>query len=302
VAVTDAMLLVNADFALHTGDLVADGEEPEQWDTFFDIEQPLLERIPIYPTVGNHDEYEGDAQLFRETFALPNNELYYSFDWGGAHFTVLDSHVHTELLCEQDDNWIAGCFDEEQLAWLEEDLATACAREETEMIFVAVHDGPYSSKDSRDGNEQMRVLMPLFAEYGVTAVFSGHDHYYERGLSDHGIPYIVSAGAGASLYEIGEPNDAPHTVLFNESVHHWVKVSVIGDKVKLATRTPEGTLIDAATFRAHVACEPVEVDPTPTDPEPGCACASSARLPGRLPIHALGLLLSACLIAGRRRG
>ena len=221
-AVTEAMDLEDADFALHTGDLVSDGEEAEQWDTFFAIEQPLMERIPLFPTVGNHDEYDGDAQLFREAFALPEGELYYSFDWGSAHFIVLDSHASTVLLCELDDSLVYDCFDEEQLAWLEQDLATACTRQQTDLIFVAVHAGPYSSKSSRTGSGQMRALLPMFEAYGVTAILSGHDHYYERGESDNGIPYVITAGAGAGLYEVDEPCSAPHTVLYNESVHHFL--------------------------------------------------------------------------------
>ena len=36
-------------FLVHTGDLVASGDQADQWDTFFSIEQPLLQRMAVFP-------------------------------------------------------------------------------------------------------------------------------------------------------------------------------------------------------------------------------------------------------------
>src|SRR6185295_19006070 len=41
-------------------------------------------------------------------------------------------------------------------------------------------------------------LEPLFIANGVTVVFAGHDHFYERVKPQHGIYHFVS-GAGGSL-------------------------------------------------------------------------------------------------------
>ena len=67
-------------FVLHTGDLVANGRDPAQWDTFFDIEKDLLRNIPFYPVPGNH---ENNAADYFKYFVFPGgNGHHYSFDWG----------------------------------------------------------------------------------------------------------------------------------------------------------------------------------------------------------------------------
>ena len=40
------------------------------------------------------------------------------------------------------------------------------------------------------------MLEPLLVKYGVTVVFSGHDHFYERIKPQHGIAYFITGSAG----------------------------------------------------------------------------------------------------------
>src|SRR5205085_2023216 len=94
--VIDAMAAEDADAVLNTGDLVATGGEPGEWDTFFAIEYPLLARTPIYPCVGNHETYGlGGVDAFKDVFALPDDpsspapRRVYSFDVGDVHFAAL---------------------------------------------------------------------------------------------------------------------------------------------------------------------------------------------------------------------
>ncbi|MBW2524659.1 MAG: metallophosphoesterase [Deltaproteobacteria bacterium] len=265
--------------AINTGDLVADGGVDEQWDTFFAIESPLISQVPLYPVVGNHDTYRGDAPNFRDAFALPGNELYYSFDYGNAHFVIVDGHASTELACVKDDEIVLNCFDETQLGWLEADLEAACEREETRWVFVAVHEGPYSSKSDRYGSSQMRELLPLFGRLGVTAIFSGHDHYYERGVSDNGVPYVITGGAGAGLYDLAEPCDFPHTVVTNSQVHHFVSLDVQADSVRLVAKQADGTVIDETTFDTPKSCS-AAVEPAPAEPPPSAAADGGCGVAG----------------------
>src|SRR5271165_3209282 len=73
------------DFAVQTGDLVADGDDPALWPTYFDIEHDLLRQVAFYPALGNHERHSRNYADFLQ--AAP----YYSFDWGNAHFSVLRS-------------------------------------------------------------------------------------------------------------------------------------------------------------------------------------------------------------------
>src|SRR5579885_1608972 len=43
------------DFVMHTGDLVADGNDTSLWPIFFDVERELLRKAAFYPSLGNHE-------------------------------------------------------------------------------------------------------------------------------------------------------------------------------------------------------------------------------------------------------
>ena len=295
----------DARFLVHTGDLVASGSDTALWDTFFSIERPLLERMAIYPVIGNHDEDSGEAVEYQDVFALPGNELYYSFDVGNAHFVMLDQYVSTVLACAVDGLLVDSCLDEEQVAWLEADLASAATDADIDLIFVVAHSGPYSSKSGRRGSKHLRVLLPLFAAHGVTAIFSGHDHYYERGITDNGIPYVISGGGGAGLYEISEPSDDPHTVIYNAMVNHFVVVEVSGTIVRFAAKTLDGVIMDELVFDATDLIPPGDDDDpleapsqgVPPSEAPDCMCRTASG--STAPIAPL--CLGAALLAVSRR-
>ncbi|MDA2925025.1 metallophosphoesterase [Acidobacteria bacterium AH-259-L09] len=71
------------------GDLVNEGHLYSQWERlFFTPARPLIDHIPIYPTLGNH---ERNAEHYFQYFSLPNIESWYSMDYGNTHFVVLNS-------------------------------------------------------------------------------------------------------------------------------------------------------------------------------------------------------------------
>ena len=55
---------------------------PAQWPRFFGIEKELLNKTAFFPVLGNH---ERNNPQYYEFFDVKTG--YYSFDWGGAHFT-----------------------------------------------------------------------------------------------------------------------------------------------------------------------------------------------------------------------
>ncbi len=76
------------DFVLHTGDLVADGKDGAMWPIFFDIERELLRKTAFFPSLGNH---ERNSHEYYDFFQV--RTPYYSFNWGNAHFIVLNSDI-----------------------------------------------------------------------------------------------------------------------------------------------------------------------------------------------------------------
>jgi hypothetical protein len=218
------------DFVLHTGDLVENGADQALWPIFFDIERELLRHTAFFPSLGNH---ERNDKQFYEFFDMPLP--YYSFNWGNAHFVVMDSDIGN----------VAGtpsgreAFWATQSRWLEEDLAknqTAAFR------FVAAHHPPMSAVSNRQGaNKEMTALMPLFEKYHVTAGLFGHDHNYQHYLKN-GIHYVITGGGGAPLYDVDLP---PKDMLIKAvRVENFVSVSVNGNSAKVETRSIDGSVLD----------------------------------------------------------
>jgi hypothetical protein len=96
----------------------------------------------------------------------------------------------------------------EQIKWLEEELKSS--REEWKIVYF--HHPLYSSGGTHGSDLKLReALEPLFVKYGVSVVFSGHDHIYERMRPQKGIQYFVT-GSGGKLrpgdYRPGQPFSA----------------------------------------------------------------------------------------------
>lgn len=218
------------DFLIHTGDLVESGRFKSEWDTFFRVEAPLLKSAPIYPTLGNHEDFDPPVlnSYYTDIFHLPGNELWYAFDYGNARF-----------ICLKADGYPIGTYflEGEQLSWLEEQLSANTAP----WLFVYFHIGVFTSREEGYLETGLREqLVPLFEKYGVDLVFMGHHHSYERVLVN-GITYIVTAGGGAGLYPFGEPEPDSQAAV---QAHHFVTIEMAGDRLSGTAIDQRGTIID----------------------------------------------------------
>lgn len=160
---------------LMLGDNLFGGAKPENLLKKFEMPyRPLLESgVKFYAVLGNHD---GKGELAYPPFHM-DGRAYYSFARGNVRFFALDSNN----------------MDAAQLAWLEREL-----RESTEPWKIAFFHHPlYSSGGKHGPSMGLRArLEPLFVKYHVNAVFSGHEHFYERIKPQQGIYYFISGGAG----------------------------------------------------------------------------------------------------------
>jgi len=137
----------------------------------------------FFPSLGNHDWRTAGAQPYLDYFELPGNERYYDVDRGDVHLFFLDSDPH-----EPD----GVTRDSLQALWLRNALGASKARHN----WIFFHHPPYSSGPHGSTTE----LEWPFRAWGATAVFSGHDHDYER-IDAGGMPYVVVGTGGKSLYE-----------------------------------------------------------------------------------------------------
>ncbi len=203
------------DFIVNTGDVIKTPGNKQEWTRFWELSKPIT--VPYFLAVGNHDAHPKvplSEKTYREEVDLPGNELYYSFVAGNSLFIVLDSFMHDQ------EKKIAG----EQLKWLESLLSNSQQKHK----FVFLHHPLYTdlgkghhTADSLDKYPETRDrLEALLAKYRVTAVFAGHEHYYEKRMVD-GFLHIITGGGGAPMYDKEEYGG------FN----HFVQVTVDGDKV-----------------------------------------------------------------------
>ncbi len=213
----------------HTGDLVADGTNWDDWVRFFSLEQDLLSGASLYPALGNH---EADGATYLDLFELPEDETgterYYSVAIGPALFVSLDLYGS---------DYHAGS---EQYDWLEATLAAAAQDPNIRHTFVLLHHGPYDSGSHGSNLRVRNELVPLFETYGVSIVFSGHDHSYERGTVN-GVKYVVTGGGGAPLYDVA----GDWWTEVAEAVAHYCLVTVHGPHLAFQALRLDGSILDA---------------------------------------------------------
>jgi len=194
------------DFIQSVGDLLSDGKDASQWNFwFFRPFQNLLCNTPFYPCVGNHEvggaikdcDVDGCYSNYLRYFAFPRN---YSFDYGCAHFCVLDCPSMFERIDRSDaDAYLPILKDDfqkrESYQFLEQDLAQSNAV----WKFVVFHYPPYASAHYEV--PELRIFAPLFEKYGVDIVFNSHAILYERShpiredrLNPSGVRYILVGG------------------------------------------------------------------------------------------------------------
>lgn len=204
----------DAQFAVSMGDLVDNGQDPYQWNAWFDVCEDMLSKIPVAPVMGNHETYTLDwkvrmPEAYVRLFALPGGvpeayqNQFYSFDYGDVHFIVLNTQI-SEMAQFQPDLLA------DQMAWFRRDIT---GTDKKWKVVIMHKDGLQYAFQSRpepreEGfSDDGRQWMPLFDEYGVDVVLSAHLHTYrDRGhIRDFrrdpaGPLYIITGVAGSVRY------------------------------------------------------------------------------------------------------
>jgi len=237
------------DFAMTAGDNVSASEET-QFDDFFDGLRPLLHRVPIFTTIGNH---EGRNANYFEAFVLPEAdppdptaaEMYYAFRRGNVWVGVL------EIFDWQLSWYLAEPFG--QVDWLAKELDSVEARS-ARWRLLFIHEPPWGRNwtpcgdPGYFGEQALRdLLIPMARDKGVSAIFSGHFHEYEHGEVD-GVHLFVVGGAGGGLESVvcTPPADFPEPWTVDQ-VHHGVTVDTGCDAMTVVATDIDGNEIDRVT-------------------------------------------------------
>ncbi|MBZ5641119.1 MAG: DNRLRE domain-containing protein, partial [Acidobacteriia bacterium] len=176
---------------LHTGDVAqVAGADDEYTNCVLAYYKDVQIHTPFWPAMGNHDSYSSACQdtpcagacctgPYFSTWVLPTNaeaggvasgtEAYYSWDYGNAHFIVLNgTNVSTSS---------TGAM----ANWLRTDLAATSQQ----WVIAYWHQPPYTkgTHDSDTESEPIAMrtnIVPILESYGVDLVLNGHSHGYER--------------------------------------------------------------------------------------------------------------------------
>lgn len=179
----------------------------------------LKANVPFYAALGNHDDPSN------RSYPLFNmrGERYYSFVKQFVRFVVLDTNL----------------MDAPQIAWFENTL-----RDSSEPWKIAVFHHPLYSNAGRHGsNVELRVLLePLLIRYGVSVVFAGHEHVYERLKPQKGIAYFTE-GASGQLRK-GDMEPSPSTAASFDQDRTFMLVE-IGERMSFRTISRTGVVVDS---------------------------------------------------------
>jgi acid phosphatase type 7 len=251
---------------------------------------PLLRSIPFIAAGGNHDLappaiIPGHSDRFAyfyywsqplngplttpgaaNTPALKGDEIQsagdkyprmanFSFDYGNAHWLVLDSNAYVD--------W----NDAKLREWVENDLKSA---QGATWRIVGFHHPGFNSSRAHFKDQWMRGLSPLFEKYGVDLVLAGHVHNYQRTYplkyehdgtwtldktydgknktKPNGVIYLVTGGGGAGLYDANQEKQPEtwqtFTMKFTSSTHSLTVVDVDGKKLTARQLAENGNEVD----------------------------------------------------------
>ena len=153
-----------------------------------------------------------------------HGERFYTYVRNNVRFFALDSNR----------------MDPAEVDWLPAQLQAA-----TEPWKVAYFHHPiYSSASTHGSDTGLRhVLEPLVIRYGVNAVFSGHDHVYERIRPQHGVYYFVSGAAGQLRQ--GDLQRSPLTAVGFDADQSFLLVEIDRDAMSVQAVSRHGRVVDS---------------------------------------------------------
>ncbi|MBQ6164668.1 MAG: metallophosphoesterase family protein [Clostridia bacterium] len=164
-------LYPDIDFTTSMGDYVNDCTN-EEWDYYFEKFAFIDRHTTNAPVAGNHD---GNLRWnwFDSMFNLGAAEgsdtitgVYYSFDYGDAHFAVLNTNDMYPMSYQQQN-------------WLKNDMNATNAKWKIVMLHRSIYSaGKHTNKP--DSSIMRNVLVPIIDELGIDLVIGGHEHCYVR--------------------------------------------------------------------------------------------------------------------------
>ena len=220
------------DFVIAAGDNIYPNGDGKHFQKHF--ERPfgklISDRVNFYAVLGNHDVEQGRQDQNQYPLFNMGGRNYYSIKQGGGL-------VELFMLDSTD-------FASPQAAWLEQALSASVSR----WKIAVLHHPLYSSGNKHGSDLRLRKrLEPIFTKYKVNAVFSGHDHIYERTKPQQGIQYFVT-GAGGKTRRGGVDLKSPFRQVSYDEDNHFMVVEVSPQRIGFQAISEAGRVVDTSAI------------------------------------------------------
>jgi tartrate-resistant acid phosphatase type 5 len=236
------------------------GKEDDDW--FFSFYQPyryIINRIPVYPSCGNHDSGEtisepsDDRQQLNDNFYVQERfsglqglasiepGLFYRIRYGSnIEFISIDTSRNS-IFPFADRNF----EHPNHQAFLKAAFPPSSGNDSVWRIPFG-HHPPYCAGPLHDNNNDVleKVINKLCIPSGVRIFFSGHEHNFQHSQAD-GVDFFVTGGGGDIRLD-----DLDDDLIESAKTHAWGKgghfllVEIEGDTMKV---TPIGELSGPAS-------------------------------------------------------
>jgi hypothetical protein len=216
------------EFVITVGDNIYGGERPQDMKRKFeDPYKALLDGgVKFYASLGNHDARE---QSLYKPFNM-NGKTYYTFKAPkqDVRFFALESDYLTP----------------QQTTWLQRELDNS--GEKWKIPYF--HHPLYSSGKRHGSDPDLRsVLEPIFVKAGISVVFAGHDHFYERIKPQKDIVYFV-IGSGGQLRRGNIDTRTGLSAATNDTDQAFLVAEINGDQLFFNAISRQGTVIDSGVI------------------------------------------------------
>lgn len=249
-------LFPNSAFLISAGDQVDSAGNDKQYNAF--LSPSAMTSLAFAPTIGNHDSYKDH---FTRYFTLPNRSVggytYGNTDAGSDYWYRYNNALFIHL---NDNNLSAA----EHKVIIDRALKS---NPDVDWRIIVMHQSLFSGGGNHEKPFMMNTraqLVPLFVQYDIDVVLSGHDHVYSRShiMTDgytvnpsnektvtdpEGIFYLTGGSSSGSKY-YNKLDDAriPHAAKTVVNTMAFTNIEIDHNSFAITTyRTDDSSVIDS---------------------------------------------------------